>query len=171
MRYLTTVLLFLVCASLSAEEETQAILQAEITAIPFHSYGSLPDRIQPGSQVKLGARVKNIGTAENAPGTMMIRFAFAHPLDAHADSLKFETEKVALPSIAPGEEFVVTFSKMHRWPSLFDFIREDWAMRQYEAVATVNELDHVIGARSVTFSAYYYEGPIKKQPKKLPRIR
>jgi len=167
----SVMLLVMLGSTVTCAEQPGAILEAEIMTMPFHSYGAIPDRIQPGSQVKLSLKIKNVGNEENAPGTIYIRFLFAKPLETQKNSLLFNTEKLTLPPIKPGEEVTLAFSKMHKWPSVFDFVRDDWAMRRYQAVATIDGREYVIGSRSIAFSAYYYEGPNKRIPISVPGDR
>ena len=145
----------------------QSKLQALINATPAQP-SPIPERIQPRSLMKLSATIKNVGDQANTPGTLMVKFAFANPLHTHPKSLLFETEKVNLPSIEPGQEITLSFSKMHRWPTLFDYIRDDWAMREYRAIVNVERIEKMIGTRAIAFSAYYYEGHSRPRAVDVP---
>ncbi|CCB90511.1 putative uncharacterized protein [Waddlia chondrophila 2032/99] len=133
-------------------------LKTTIHAIPKGNPHSSKGHVQPGTTIQLQAAVKNAGTASSKEGALHIQFAFPEPLNDRKDSTIFETERVALPSIAPGEEVLVIFDKMHRWPNFFDFIRDDWAMREYQAIAIIGGHAQTIGTLTIAFSAYYYEG-------------
>ena len=125
-------------------------------------------KIQPGTPVSLSATIKNIGEQTNAPGNIQLQFLFPKPLDKQPNSLIFETEKQPLPSIDPGKELVITFTTQHQLPSLFDFIRNDWGMRQYQALISIDNHPQIAGTLSVTFSAYYYQGPSQEIPVEVP---
>jgi hypothetical protein len=114
-----------------------------------------PDRIMPGSIVKVGAIVKNTGDKESKPEQIYIRYAFADPLHKEPNSVLFETEKENLPAILPDHTTVITFSKTHTWPSVFDYLREDWNMREYQVVAIVDGKESVIGHSTIAVSATY----------------
>lgn len=136
--------------------EAQIVIQAE------------GGKIQPGAPVTLSATIRNIGEQANAPGDIQLQFQFPKPLDKQPGSLIFETEKQPLPSIEPGKEVVIIFTTQHQLPSLFDFIRHDWGMRQYQALVNVDNHVQIAGALSITFSAYYYQGPSQEIPVEVP---
>lgn len=160
-----SLLIFLVFPSLIYAE---AILQANLSAIPTHSQERrAPEqigKIQPGSPMKVIATVKNTGTEPNNSGKLFLRFMFPEPLKDQPNSLLFETEKLNIPTITPGQEVAIAFNIGQNWPSLFDFIRYDWGVRQYQAVLLMEGQEEVIGTLSIVFSAYYYEGPAKEIP-------
>lgn len=141
-----------------------ALLQTEINTTPLMHPHSKPGRIQPGTRMKLTAVVKNSGTIASAPGTIYVRFALPEPLDKQPNSVIFTTETRNIPSIPPGNAVTIEFSTPHQWSSLFDFIRDDWAMREYEAVVNVGNEEKITGTRSIAFSVYYYEGPSYEKP-------
>jgi len=114
-----------------------------------------PGSIMPGSTVKVGAIVKNTGDQENKRGQIYIRYAFADPLHKEPNSIVFETEKEDLPAILPDHTSVITFSKTHTWPSVFDYLRDDWNMRQYQVVVVVDGQESVIGHSTIAVSASY----------------
>lgn len=147
------------CFSLAADADGAATLQAKIHTTAVMPPPSQTVVIQPGSSVLLKTVVTNVGNKANAPGEIFIRFQFPEPLHHHSESLLFETEKQPLPSLLPGEQTEIPFAKLHVWPSLFDYIRDDWGMREYQVIAKVGEAEQKIGKLLITFSAYYYEGP------------
>lgn len=142
----------------------EALLQTTISAIPQNNPHSTREHVQPGTVMQLQASVKNVGDAPSKAGNVNIRFAFPKPLSNQENSVIFETETANLPSIAPGQQVSLLFKKKHQWPNLFNFIRNDWAMREYQAVATIDDQTQIIGALTVAFSAYYYEGASLNKP-------
>ena len=155
-------------STLQAAEEKEAILQAAILAQPSSQPTQFQsEKIQPGHSVKLAVVVENVGKAKSPAGTISIHFAFAKPLEKGPKSLLFETESVDLPSIEPGRSVELAFEKSHRWPSISDFIRQDWPLREYQAVGTIAKQQEVIGSLAVTFSAYYYPAVRKELPVKF----
>lgn len=141
-----------------------ALLNTIIHAIPKSNPHSTQDKVQPGTKMQLRAIVKNEGNVPSKPGRIYLRFAFPKPLDKQENSVIFKTEVEDLPSLEPGEHITVNFSTLHNWPSIFDFIRNDWAMREYEAVTTIDHKELISGTRVISLSAYYYEGPASKKP-------
>lgn len=117
-----------------------------------------PGKINPSTPVILSTRVKNIGDEKSLPGEIFIRFAFREPHTEEANSVLFETEKVDLPALSAGEEKTITFKTPHLLPTIFEFVRHDWAMRDYEAVVERGGKKEVIGKRALGFTAHYYEG-------------
>lgn len=142
----------------------EALLQTSIGINPIRNPHSTKDHVQPGTTIQLQTVIKNIGTEPSAPGDCRIQFAFPEALNQHENSVIFHTEELKLPMLKPGEEIELTFQTLHRWPSLFDFIREDWAMREYQAIATINRQKRLLSTLTVTFSAYYYEGASLNKP-------
>lgn len=145
------------------------ILQGNIsieTTKPFNEEG----KVQPGSSVKLKLSVSNIGQAVNIPAQIYIRYAFIKPLENEPTSVIFQTEKISLPSIDPGKHVELAFNTTHHWPSLFDFIRNDWPMREYQAVLVLDGTEKIIGMLSMTVSAYYYPGLKKEYPTEVPAL-
>ncbi|MFQ5729503.1 MAG: hypothetical protein ACE5GN_03990 [Waddliaceae bacterium] len=147
-----------------------ALLQTQIQATPLQSPSTEPGKVQPRTRMELSAKVKNVGDEPNVPGTIYVRFAFPKPLDQQPTSVIFETETVELPSIMPGGTVSIDFSTPHQWPSLFDFIRHDWTMREYEAVVVVGGVEQVTGTRAIAFSAHYYEGHSQEKPAKVASL-
>lgn len=168
----SVLLLLLVCGSLQAAQTNLkgALLQTEIRPVPVNNVQSTPGRVLPGTTVQLMAKVTNVGDVASAPGEFLIRFALPKPLDRQPNSVIYKTETVALPSIKPGDSVSFEFSKFHQWPSLFDFVRGDWAMREYEAVALIEEKEHITGTLVISFSAFYYEGPSEKKPARVSSL-
>lgn len=116
------------------------------------------EKIQPGTPIHVAVTIVNKGQEESVEGNIYIRYAFTKPLDNEPHSILFQTEKMALPVLAPGEKLEIKFSKPQQLPSLIDFVREDWLMREYQAVVVENGKEHLIGSLTLTFSAYYYPG-------------
>jgi hypothetical protein len=148
----------------SRREVAGALLHTTINAKPDRTSREGAGRIQPGTPVKLSASIKNSGDVPSAAGKVFLRFAFPKPLDKESSSVVFETDPETLPSIQPGETITINFKKSHQWPSLFDYIRNDWAMREYEAIVEINRKEYLTGTRAISFSAYYYEGQEEHKP-------
>lgn len=143
----------------------EALLQGSIhlesvTPIP----GGQSEKIQPGSAVKIAVSIENKGKIPSPEGDLFVRFAFAHPLDSHKESVIFHTEKKILPPIEAGKKVVIQFDTPHKLTSLLDFVRDDWCIREYQAVAVINQKEYLIGTLAITFSAYYYPGMAKEIP-------
>jgi len=146
----------------------EAVLQAAIIVEPASQPTQFQtEKIQPGHSVKIALLVENTGNAASPTGKISVRFALAKPLDNEPKSMLFETEVVELPSIEPGHSLELSFKKTHQWPSISDFIREDWGMREYQAILNLENQHQVIGSLAVTFSAYYYPGIRKELPFKI----
>ncbi len=148
---------------LAKRDVTGALLSATIQAGPQAAEKPGEEKILPGTEIKLSAIVRNSGDVPSAPGTISIRFAYPKPLDKDPSSIIFQTEELPLPSIASGEAVTIRFHKSHQWPSLFDYIRKDWAMRQYEAAVVIKGKEYLAGTRPISFSAYYYPGQSEKK--------
>jgi hypothetical protein len=168
----TLILIFLALTmTLSGWSEDAAILEARLHALSSDSHELKVSKIQPGSIVKLQAEIKNSGTQPSAPGSIAIRFVLIEPLEDLLGSRTFFTESHSFPSIHPGQVIVVNFDRPHQWPSLTDFIRQNWNMRHYQAVVKIDgdKNEKVIGYLPVFFSAHYYEGPAQPRPQYVPR--
>ena len=124
-------------------------------------------KIQPGTPVKISVTVENKGEQISPVGQLYIRYAFAHPLDQEMASVIFETEKKPLPAIEPGQKTDIAFNTPHQIPSLLDFVRYDWSIREYQAMAIIHQEEYMIGTLAITFSAYYYPGIKKEFPVKI----
>lgn len=134
-----------------------AVLEGKILLTPVKKDS---EKIAPGSLVNVGAKITNVGTKASAPGKVTIRYAFLKPLDEHTKSVLYQTEILPLPSLQPDQEIEVAFSMPHQWPSLADFIKNDWALRQYQVIVTVQtQKEFLIGSKAISYSAYYYGGP------------
>lgn|GEM_PF-2268827 len=139
------------------------LLQGSIHIQPTQSFpGDQADKIQPGTSIKLSATVENKGEQRSPQGELYIRYAFSHPLDKEVTSVIFETEKKTLPAIEPGGRRVIFFDTPHQTPSLLDFVRYDWSIREYQAMAIFDREEYLLGTLAMTFSAYYYPG-IKRE--------
>lgn len=141
-----------------------ALLQGSIQLQPLKPIpGDQTDKIQPNTPIKLIVTVENKGQYASLPGQLYVRYAFASPLDKEVTSVLFETEKKALPAIEAGQKIDIVFDQNpHQIPSVLDFVRQDWALREYQAIAVIHQEEHLLGTLAITFSAYYYPG-IKKE--------
>lgn len=146
-----------------------SVLQGEIVLEPTRPLEE-PTKIQPGTPVKLKLIVENKGQKPSAEGEVLIQFGFAKPLDNQPQSITFATEKVKLPSIEPGKKATITFATEHTWPTLFDFVRFDWSLREYKAMAIIEDEEKMIGTLAITVSAYYYPGVKKEFPSEFPAL-
>lgn len=139
------------------------VLQGSIQIQPVKAVsGDQTGKIQPGTPVKILVTMENKGQQASPAGQLYVRYAFAHPLHDEATSVIFETEKKPLPALEPGKKIDITFDTPHQIPSLLDFVRYDWSIREYQAMAVINQEEYMIGTLAITFSAYYYPG-IKKE--------
>ena len=146
------------CENLVTDNK-QIVIQGSIQIQPVKLIpGDTTGKIQPGTPVKLKLAVENQGEKVSPAGVVFIRFAYAHPLENENNSVIFETEKKPLPVIKPGEKLEVEFESTHQIPSLLDFVRYDWPIREYQAIAVINKQENPIGTHAITFSAYYYPG-------------
>jgi hypothetical protein len=149
----------------------QAVLQGSIHIEPEKPLDQEhPPKVQPGTGVKLSVVVDNKGDVASPSGKIYIRYAFAKPLDNEEKSIVFQTEDQELPSIEPGKTVDINFKTPHQWPSLMDYIRNDWLMREYQAIAVINNVEKTIGTLAITFSAYYYPGIKKEFPTPIPGV-
>lgn len=167
MKSLITGFIFILCMG-CFKLEGKPVLQAYIQTHPHNS--PTIEQVQPGSFIHLKTTVKNVGNKPNKEGSLVVRFVFPPPLDTHKKSLLFETETLNLPSLKPNEEITLEFETLHRWPTLFDYVREDWAMREYQALVAIDDKKEVIGTRAIAFTAYYYPGHRRETPKKVPAL-
>jgi len=145
-----------------------AILDAKVELLPAVPSGTDARIIQPGSPIIVSVKITNSGVDYNEQGYFFVRFTYPNPLARQAKSELFITEKVSLPKIAPGKEAFIAFATTQQSPSLFDFIRQDYGMRQYQAVAVIDNKEFLIGNATITFSAYYYAGPHHELPTEVP---
>lgn len=149
-------------------EERAAILQAAILVEPVPQPAQYKtEKIQPGQSVKISVLIENIGDSLSPSSKLYVRYAFAKPLEKDPSSVLFETKKLDLPPIQPNSSIEVPFEETHKWPSLPDFISQDWGMREYQAIIEVENQEKIIGTLAITFSAYYYPGIRKEMPVKL----
>lgn len=144
-----------------------SILQGSIHLLPANGSTDNEGKIQPGTAVKLMVTVENKGMQESPAGELYIRYAFAHPLEHEKTSIIFETERKTLPPIEPGKKVDIPFDTSHQIPSLLDFVRYDWSLREYQAIAVIDKTESMIGTLAITFSAYYYPGIKKEFPIKV----
>jgi hypothetical protein len=166
-RILTTMLCFLFIQAQAAFQATpQAILEATIQL--ESSLSKDVQKIQPGTPILFTAVVRNKGALTSQEGTLQIRFVFSDLVEHLTTGALFQTEQLTLPSIPPGEEITLSFKTPQVLPTIYDFVRQDWGMRRYEAIAAVNGNEQMIGVSSIVFSAYYYARPSQETPKVVP---
>lgn len=141
-----------------------ATLDAKIELMP----NSAEKSIQPGKEIIITATLTNKGTEKNKPGHFYVRFAYPTPLADKPNSELYISEKILLPPINPGQEATIQFKTTQMTPSLFDFVRNDYAMRQYQAIAIIDNKQYLIGTATLTFSAKYYPGLPNEIPTSVP---
>lgn len=145
-----------------------ATLQSSIDIQPAEAREESSKKIQPGTSVKLRLLIENRGPQTSPTGEVYIQYAFIKPLDNHPRSVIFQTEKQFVPALKPGQKIAIDFQNAQSLPSLPDFIREDWPMREYQAIFIVDEDQTVLSTRALTFSAYYYPGLQHEIPVEIP---
>lgn len=159
-QFILLLYLLFIFHSIEAKETSEACLQALLTIEP-------QNQIKPGIPLQLKAKIKNIGKKISHAGNLFIRYAFLEPFHNHEESVLFKTEKLPLPSLKPNEEIELAFQTKHSLPSVFDYIRHDWPMRQYEAIVNIEGQEELIGRTALSISAHYYQGPIHHIPKEV----
>lgn len=168
-----TVLIIL--SLITMDLQAAAVLQSLINTTPAVAGESMTDAITdaitPGTPMKLVVQVENVGNMASKELPMFVRFSLPYPLSKQPHSVLYESEQQMLPILQPGEAKTLAFAKVHVWPSLFDFVRNDWAMRQYEAVICLDGKEFVSGTGTITFSATYYEGPSMEIPVAIDGIQ
>lgn len=142
--------------NLSSQDAKGSILEGKIEISSGNK--ETPQIIQPGKDLIISVKVTNVGKEVNKPGHFYVRFAYPTPLADRPKSELYISEKIQLPPINPGSEATVQFKKTQATPSIYDFVRNDYAMRQYQAVVVIDNKDYLIGTASLTFSAQYYPG-------------
>lgn len=152
----------------NGNEPDFALLQGDICLTPLKPLSDSEMKIQPGTPIKLSMTVENKGLQSSSSGEVYIRYAFSRPLENDYRSIIYQTERVALPPLAPQEKLTVHFEKEHFLPSLIDFVRDDWPMREYQAIVEFNGLQKAIGTLAISVSAYYYPGVKKELPAIVP---
>lgn len=159
---LFSLLIFLLTFSSPATAEVpseSAQLSGALFIIPSkHPSAEVNVTIQPGTPLRLKLIVENKGTHPSAAGRVFVRYVFAPPLQGEPGSLLFTSEPRPLPSLSPGEHIEILFDTPHSTPSLLDFVRDDWALREYQAIGEINGAPYVLGTAALTFSAHYYPG-------------
>jgi hypothetical protein len=155
---------FILLGSQVCAKEPRALLEGSISLYPTRPQPDEEEKIQPGTAVKIVLVIKNMGDAPSPAGEVFVRYAFAKPLDKQANSVLFKTEKVAVSKIEPGQYVEVAFKTLHHLPALFDFVREDWIMREYQAIFEAPHSEALIGILPLTVSAYYYSGTQRAIP-------
>jgi hypothetical protein len=136
----------------------------------IHFSGDNTTKFHAGTPLSFECKIKNLGVQKSPAGKLRIQFQYPSQLKDHPNSQLFKTEELEVPSIAPGDQLIVNFKTTQTLPNIFDYVRNDWAMREYEAILTVNETgkEYVIGIGNLTYSAYYYEAPQKQTPTVIP---
>lgn len=162
-------LVFLMSFLSLCEVEAKAILQAVLEATSCLQSQRISRKVEVGSLVEISATVENVGDQPNKEGFLFVRYAFQKELRERPNSTLYESERVELPSLQPGEKALITFVKLHKWPNLIDFMRQDWGSRHYEAIADIDETKTLIGILGITFSAYYYTPPAVELPSEVPQ--
>lgn len=132
--------------------ESASILQGSIHLIPSDPTG----KIYPENDLKLAATIENVGTKASPSGTAYLRFALIAPLENQKDSVLFETEKKPFSSILPQQKIEIAFDAMQKIPSILDYVRNDWFLREYQLIVGIEGKEMVIATLAFTFSAYYY---------------
>lgn len=161
------IIIGIIYAEFALPNHSGAVLQGAISIQAVQTSSDGEGRIQPGTPVKLAVVMENKGQKPSAGGQVAIRFAFPKPLDSDPTSQMFQTEKVTVPTIAPGQKVTLSFAKTQQLPSILDFVRDDWSMREYQAILTVDGKDYVVGTLAITISAYYYPGMMKEFPTRV----
>ncbi len=132
-------------------------VKAEILLCQGQLLSAKQCQFQPVFPVQIAVNVKNIGNAVSEPMQLFVRYAYPQPYHLTNDSILFQTESLEVPPLQPGEAKVISFTKSHALPTIDDFVRHYWAMREYQAVAAgLQAEDEIIGRVNLTYSAYYY---------------
>lgn len=137
-------------------QQPTALIKGSLSLLPERPHTDDPTKIQPGTPVKIALKIENKGKVPIPAGTAYVRFAFIQPLHNRHDSVLFRTDTVEVAAMAPGEVRDLLFTPHHLIPSVIDFVRSDWLMRQYEAVYVVDGNEYLIATMPITFSVYYY---------------
>lgn len=167
--FLLLALLSFQAIGLTVEKKSSAVLQASLHIVPSSAIEIKTAKIQPGSEVSLQVEVKNIGSKPSAPGTLYVRFVLMEPMEDLLESRLFKTEVLPVPKIYPGQVVVLKFATTHQWPSIIDYIKQNWNMRHYQAIFKQknDKNECVLGNLPIFISAYYYEGLRQDSPKEV----
>ena len=169
MNYFKLIFIFLssICsANLEAiQPEDDIIMKADIMISSVNDSNS--SKIIPGQPVKLKALVKNSGSKKSLRSKIQVIYDYTKPLKSESEKPLYTSKVVEIPEIEPGKSFLVEFDTPHKLPSIADFITEDWALREYQAVLTEADTPKIIGSLAITFSAYYYPAVHKEIPNKF----
>lgn len=166
MKVFITTILFMFVGIFSLHSETNS---SNLLAV-IHFSGDNAGKYHAGTPLSFETKIKNLGVQKSPAGKIRIQFQYPSQLKDHPNSQLFKTEELDVPSIAPGDQLIVKFKTTQTLPNIFDYVRNDWAMREYQAVLTVTETgkEYVIGIANLTYSAYYYEAPQKQTPTVVP---
>jgi hypothetical protein len=149
-------------------DKQESLLQGELFLEPVQPLKDHPEGVQPGKTTKFKLVLQNKGPGVSPAGEVFVQFGLAKPLENQADSVLFHTEKAAVPALASGEKKEVIFSTTHQLPCLFDFVRNDWLLREYQAIFAFDRQEKVVAILPLTFSAYYYPGVQREMQTSLP---
>lgn len=164
-------LLKLFIVALSAASSAFAVgplLQTEISWEPVAPDKALP-QVPPNTQMRLSALVRNVGGAANAPGRIQLEFSLKDAAKVRG-ALKsiFQTEAQRLPSITPGQSERLTFARLHLWPSIEEFVEQEWGQRRYKAVVTIRGVQAVTGLAGIDYEARFIDGVREQQAQPFP---
>lgn len=171
--WISAIVLFFSTSAIIAHEGQETYLKGTISLTPIPTIDNppeqiVPGRIQSGIEVEIQVKVKNEGKFSSQPGTLLVKYDF--PFSTNEKTL-FETEKLTLPTLNPGEEQIFKFSKRQRMPTIYDFVRDDWGKREYQAIAELAGHKHTLGLLNLTFSAYYYDIPSSSPVAMVPSLK
>lgn len=153
------------CGSVTPLNAQSAILQGTIDVEALKPVSQEErHKIQPGTPLKLSVEIENIGEGKSSASEIFVSYAFAHPLENQKGSRLYTSEKKELPSIEPKEKIKISFITPHITPTLTDFIKYDWPLREYQLILVQEGKEKIIGTLPLTFSAYYYGGIKKEYP-------
>lgn len=146
----------------------ETMVQGELVLESLEPVATFPGSIQPGKPVKIKLILSNRGQAVTPAGEAIVQYGFGKPLEDHIESVIFQTEKAPVSPIEPGASVEITFKTPHQLPSIYDFVRNDWSMREYQAVLQFGNSKTIVAILPLTFSAYYYPGVKKHISASIP---
>lgn len=136
--------------------DVSSALRAEIQVQQGAGEVSSHNKFLPLFPVQLSVFVKNPSDKASPAGKIAIHYALPIPHQHEKEGVLFTTEEVPLPSIPAKGELQVAFKTPQPLPTIADFVRQDWPMRQYQAIFSTDSKDEIIGTLALTYSAYYY---------------
>lgn len=131
-------------------------LSAKISLAQETPSGLFHEKLQAVFPIKIALLARNQSCSSSQPGKIFVRYAFPRPNEQVKNSVLFTTEMISLPPIAPGEEVEINFKTPQPLPTISEFVCNDWAMRQFQAVLLQDDGEEIIGTLALTYSAYYY---------------